>query len=649
VRALRALGIEPGRSFSAKVLYVYRKQLEEAGHHPHQQGRRDRAGAVGRSATRWPRVPGGTDLRGVGRTGQGMDAWIDVLTRDEAAADADLDIDYAAYGEGEALLGWVNAPSGWPARTSTATPSSGRRGADRRPAERRRHRDRAPEDDAVAGGGDADLAVLNQVRNEHVAELSHSLDGELSRGELIVNLRAEGDPRASPRRSTATARRGRRAEPGHQPWSTPSTSGPDSRTPPTGSRRRSIDHAVARPVLPLCAFAQAVPRPVKQDVLRALTDRGDDFDAVADLCEMSARKDPALKEFAACETLTLVACYPASAALAVQRRRRAARRSEGAGAEHARRHRPSRSLPGSTAPSSTRPTRSRSDERRRSRRDRRCSSCLYEGAGAMPLDGRARFEITRALLEKGYRSSPRAPDAAARRRASGRCSCSAASPARRRRKPSPAPAPRSTSARSTASSRPASSRSSKGVGGDAQTQKPGGWKPWFPVIDYSRCTNCMQCLSFCLFDVYGVSKDKQIEVQRQTNCKTDCPACSRVCPEVAILFPKYKAGPINGDEVNAADLEREKMKVDISALLGGDIYAALRQRSQHASSRFARERDDQRALEERKKCLAKLQAALDIPAEVMNALPTADDIRAKAARWSRRRDGDDPLPGREPA
>ena len=43
-------------------------------------------------------------------------------------------------------------------------------------------------------GGDGDLAVLNQVRNEHGAELSHTLDGELSRGELIVNLRAEGDP-----------------------------------------------------------------------------------------------------------------------------------------------------------------------------------------------------------------------------------------------------------------------------------------------------------------------------------------------------------------------------------------------------------------------------------------------------------------------
>src|SRR5262245_26837729 len=34
------------------------------------------------------------------------------------------------------------------------------------------------------------------------------------------------------------------------------------------------------------------------------------------------------------------------------------------------------------------------------------------------------------------------------------------------------------------------------------------WKPWFPVIDYSRCTNCMQCLSFCLFDVYGVSTEQ---------------------------------------------------------------------------------------------------------------------------------------------
>ena len=159
---------------------------------------------------------------------------------------------------------------------------------------------------------------------------------------------------------------------------------------------------------------------------------------------------------------------------------------------------------------------------------------------------------------------------------------------------------------------------------------PGGWKPWFPVIDYSRCTNCMQCLSFCLFDVYGVSDSGKIQVQNQSNCKTECPACSRVCPEVAILFPKYRHGPIHGGEVNADDLRRESMKVDISALLGGDIYSALRDRSAKAKSRFSKERDEDRALKERLNCLNKLQEQMDIPREVLAALPTVEEIRARA-------------------
>ena len=160
---------------------------------------------------------------------------------------------------------------------------------------------------------------------------------------------------------------------------------------------------------------------------------------------------------------------------------------------------------------------------------------------------------------------------------------------------------------------------------------PGGWKPWFPVIDYNRCTNCMQCLSFCLFDVYGVSEDK-IQVQNQSNCKTDCPACSRVCPEVAILFPKYKKGPINGDVVRQEDIQREAMKVDISALLGGDLYGSLRQRQTEARQRFSTERDESRALLERKKCLRKLKRDLDIPDEVLMSLPSAGDIQERAER-----------------
>jgi Pyruvate/2-oxoacid:ferredoxin oxidoreductase delta subunit len=161
-------------------------------------------------------------------------------------------------------------------------------------------------------------------------------------------------------------------------------------------------------------------------------------------------------------------------------------------------------------------------------------------------------------------------------------------------------------------------------------ERPGAWKPWFPVIDFARCTNCMQCLSFCLFDVYGVSSTGSIEVRNQDNCKTECPACSRVCPEVAIMFPKYRHGPINGEEINNDDVRREAMKVDISALLGGDIYSMLRDRTAKAKSRFSKERDDERALKERQNCLVKAGQAMGVPAEVLASLPGPEEIQARA-------------------
>jgi Pyruvate/2-oxoacid:ferredoxin oxidoreductase delta subunit len=166
----------------------------------------------------------------------------------------------------------------------------------------------------------------------------------------------------------------------------------------------------------------------------------------------------------------------------------------------------------------------------------------------------------------------------------------------------------------------------------AGARKLEAWKPWFPVIDYDRCTNCMQCLTFCLFDVYGVDSHDKLTVQNQSNCKTDCPACSRVCPEVAILFPKYKKGPINGDVVRQEDIKREAMKIDISALLGGDLYASLKSRSSEARKRFSTERDESRALLERKRCLKELGKDLDIPDEVLMSLPSVGDIQERAER-----------------
>jgi hypothetical protein len=102
------------------------------------------------------------------------------------------------------------------------------------------------------------------------------------------------------------------------------------------------------------------------------------------------------------------------------------------------------------------------------------------------------------------------------------------------------------------------------------------------------------------------------------------------------MFPKYHAGPIDGGPVSEADVTREKMKVDISALLGGDIYAKLRERSAEAQKRFSRERSADQALAERRRCLTKLAEAASIPREVLDALPSPEEIQRRAEEASAR-------------
>lgn len=90
-----------------------------------------------------------------------------------------------------------------------------------------------------------------------------------------------------------------------------------------------------------------------------------------------------------------------------------------------------------------------------------------------------------------------------------------------------------------------------------------GGRRWYPVIDYSRCTNCMECIDFCLFGVYGVDRIDTILVEQPDNCRKGCPACSRVCPENAIMFPQHKTPAIAGSAESAAS-----MKIDLSQLFG---------------------------------------------------------------------------------
>jgi NAD-dependent dihydropyrimidine dehydrogenase PreA subunit len=109
---------------------------------------------------------------------------------------------------------------------------------------------------------------------------------------------------------------------------------------------------------------------------------------------------------------------------------------------------------------------------------------------------------------------------------------------------------------------------------------PAGWIPWFPVIDAARCVHCKQCLSFCLFGVYALGEDGKVKVAQPEKCKTHCPACARVCPQAAIIFPKYAGSPINGAPVRPEDIDREKMKTDLAAMLANrNVYEKLRERT----------------------------------------------------------------------
>jgi NAD-dependent dihydropyrimidine dehydrogenase PreA subunit len=96
------------------------------------------------------------------------------------------------------------------------------------------------------------------------------------------------------------------------------------------------------------------------------------------------------------------------------------------------------------------------------------------------------------------------------------------------------------------------------IGGDDVRRR------WYPVIDYSRCTNCMECIDFCLFGVYGVDHSDRILVEEQDNCKKGCPACSRVCPVNAIIFPEHKTPGIAGADGGPV----EDFKIDLSKLFG---------------------------------------------------------------------------------
>ena len=97
-----------------------------------------------------------------------------------------------------------------------------------------------------------------------------------------------------------------------------------------------------------------------------------------------------------------------------------------------------------------------------------------------------------------------------------------------------------------------------------------GTDAWNPILDKERCIECGKCYDFCLFGVYTI-EEKRIRVTNPQNCKNNCPACARMCPEKAIIFPKYEKSPVNGgtaieeeyDPIEMENLYKEKLRIKL--------------------------------------------------------------------------------------
>jgi len=102
--------------------------------------------------------------------------------------------------------------------------------------------------------------------------------------------------------------------------------------------------------------------------------------------------------------------------------------------------------------------------------------------------------------------------------------------------------------------------------------------PWYPTIDRSRCTGCGTCEDYCLFSVYTLARQRpaneRVRVSAPLNCKTGCPACARLCPTGALIFPFCAEAALNGSIENPQPRTAE----DALATLGKDPLKVLAER-----------------------------------------------------------------------
>src|SRR5688572_3214234 len=195
IRAQQIFGLRTGRSFSEKVRYIWRKQIEEADIIVLTKGdlidSEVRTELKDRLVKEFPTK----EIVGVSvRSGEGVSEWFSLLEKLEPSSSTAMTIDYDTYADGEALLGWLNATIDF--QSSEALDSSAVLQALAEAMQRELSGEIAhlkmtlSPDEALAG----EVAALSVVRSDIVPELTLRLEEPVSSGQVVVNCRAEADP-----------------------------------------------------------------------------------------------------------------------------------------------------------------------------------------------------------------------------------------------------------------------------------------------------------------------------------------------------------------------------------------------------------------------------------------------------------------------
>jgi len=202
VRARRVFELEKSkRKFSDNIRYIYRKQLEEAEIIViNKIDTLPESDLVSLREFFSVEFPDAQIFEISARENMNLDEWFSTSLNSEMNVSRFLEIDYQRYGEGEALLGWLNATI--EIKTKDDGPEEFDGNQILTELAHALRTSLSNQDLEIAHlkmtitplGDPMEIAAINLVRSDGQAELSHRLVDPLEDGEILLNIRAEAAP-----------------------------------------------------------------------------------------------------------------------------------------------------------------------------------------------------------------------------------------------------------------------------------------------------------------------------------------------------------------------------------------------------------------------------------------------------------------------